>query len=117
MQLLVASKIPKAKYPPEEAYPRAVANALSKPKRFREPFKKKSFTIVNIIYYLSQEHPEHGHFPIPAKRIAATAHTTPEFVYALIALLKEKGFIKVVNDFYKPGTIGKVYEWLEKPLN
>ena len=94
-----------------------MTNALTKPKKFSVVFRKKSFGIVNIIFYLSQEYPKGGHFPIPVKLIATRAHATPEFVYALIDKLKKIGFIKVVNENYKPNVIGRLYVWLAEPVN
>ena len=75
MQLLVANKIEKVKYPPGDAFSRAVTNAMTKPKKFSVVFKKKSFAIVNIIFYLSQEYPKGGHFPIPVKLNCNKRHT------------------------------------------
>ena len=117
MQLLVTSKIGKVKYPRGEAYARAIANAKRKPKKFAVPFKKKGFFIVNIIYYLSQEHPAPGYFPIPVRKIATVAQTKPGVVYALLDDLKKKGFIKVVNENYIPKVKGQLYVWLADPVN
>src|SRR3954464_6446655 len=50
METMVTAKIPKVKHPAGEAYASAVEKAILAPKKFRKPFKKKSFFMINIFY-------------------------------------------------------------------
>ena len=115
MLTLIAGTIERVRYPRGVTYGNVVEKAEKEPKRFRVVFKGKRFTLINIIYYLSLVKSDEP-FNIPAQLVAASAKTNQSSVYSFISVLQKRGFLKEVKS-YIPHDRGRLFKWLEKPLN
>ena len=115
MLTLIAGAIEAVKYPRGVAYENVIERAKKEPKRFRGVFKGKRFLLINIFYQFSLVRTD-GIFNIPAQMVAASVHTPPRVVTGFITELMKRGIIAKIMDEV-PHKTGRLFKWVEQPLN
>jgi hypothetical protein len=113
---LIGGSLHKVQFPHGKDYSYAVALAVTEQKRFRIVCKNKRFTMINIMFRLSEIR-GHRPFNIPAKLVATSAKTTEQVVYAFINELLRRGIIEEVAEEDIKNGKGRLFQWLDIPEN